>query len=86
MGAGIPALVSTRNRNGYAPPVLPDATLPPRPHDVLDRPFGSLRIAYDERLLEPRDWTTAQSYWAADLIAHVRVHRAAYKALGVVGS
>lgn len=50
--------------------VLPDATLPPRPHDVLDRPFGSLRIAYDERLLEPRDWTTAQSYWAADLIAH----------------
>ena len=50
--------------------MLPDATLPPRPHDVLDRPFGSLRIAYDERLLEPRDWTTAQSYWAADLIAH----------------
>ncbi|HET7349345.1 MAG TPA: methyltransferase domain-containing protein [Marmoricola sp.] len=48
--------------------MLPDATIPPRPHDVLDRPFGSLRISYDERLLEPRDWTTAQSYWAADLM------------------
>nr|WP_329705463.1 class I SAM-dependent methyltransferase [Nocardioides sp.]HEX5087803.1 class I SAM-dependent methyltransferase [Nocardioides sp.] len=31
--------------------------------------FGGLTIQYDERVLAPRDWTTAQSYWAAELIA-----------------
>lgn len=31
--------------------------------------FGALTIAYDERVLRPRDWTTAQSEWAADLMA-----------------
>ncbi|WP_235735502.1 methyltransferase [Nocardioides alcanivorans] len=29
--------------------------------------FGSLSIAYDDRVLEPRPWTAAQSAWAADL-------------------
>jgi len=31
--------------------------------------FGPLRIAYDDRVLEPRPWTFAQSRWAADLLA-----------------
>lgn len=31
--------------------------------------FGPLRIAYDDRVLEPRPWTFAQSQWAAELIA-----------------
>jgi release factor glutamine methyltransferase len=31
--------------------------------------FGGLRIRYDERVLEPRPWTEAQSAWAAELIA-----------------
>jgi release factor glutamine methyltransferase len=31
-------------------------------------PFGSLRIAYDERVLQPRPWTAAQSLWAAELL------------------
>lgn len=30
--------------------------------------FGSLRIAFDDRVLRPRGWTTAQSSWAADLL------------------
>jgi methylase of polypeptide subunit release factors len=29
--------------------------------------FGSLTIAFDERVLRPREWTTAQSAWAARL-------------------
>lgn len=32
--------------------------------------FGPLRVAYDERVLEPRPWTLAQSQWAAELLAH----------------
>jgi release factor glutamine methyltransferase len=31
--------------------------------------FGGLDIAYDERVLEPRAWTLAQSEWAAELAA-----------------
>ena len=31
--------------------------------------FGSLRIAFDDRVLRPREWTTAQSEWAAELLA-----------------
>jgi methylase of polypeptide subunit release factors len=31
--------------------------------------FGALTIAYDERVLRPREWTTAQSEWADDLMA-----------------
>jgi release factor glutamine methyltransferase len=31
--------------------------------------FEGLRIGYDDRLLAPRDWTAAQSRWAAELIA-----------------
>lgn len=30
--------------------------------------FGGLTIAYDERVLAPRQWTTTQSYWAAELL------------------
>ena len=31
--------------------------------------FGPLDIEYDERVLEPRPWTLAQSTWAAELLA-----------------
>lgn len=31
--------------------------------------FGSLTIAFDDRVLRPRAWTAAQSQWAADLMA-----------------
>ena len=30
--------------------------------------FGGLEIAYDDRVLRPRTWTTAQSWWAASLL------------------
>lgn len=30
--------------------------------------FGSLDIAFDARVLQPRPWTTAQSEWAAELL------------------
>ena len=30
--------------------------------------FGGLTIAYDDRVLRPREWTTAQSDWAAELM------------------
>ncbi|NYE36772.1 release factor glutamine methyltransferase [Nocardioides cavernae] len=30
---------------------------------------GSLDIAFDDRVLRPREWTAAQSAWAADLMA-----------------
>ena len=33
--------------------------------------FGTLRIAFDDRVLRPREWTTAQSTWAADLLGTV---------------
>lgn len=31
-------------------------------------PFGSLEIAYDDRVLRPRAWTVAQSSWAAEIL------------------
>lgn len=31
--------------------------------------FGGLAISFDERVLEPRPWTEAQSAWAAELLA-----------------
>lgn len=31
--------------------------------------FGPLTIAFDDRVLRPREWTVAQSEWAADLLA-----------------
>lgn len=31
--------------------------------------FGSLTIAYDDRVLEPRPWTALQSRWAQELLA-----------------
>lgn len=30
--------------------------------------FGGLSVAFDDRVLVPRPWTTAQSYWAAGLL------------------
>jgi release factor glutamine methyltransferase len=30
--------------------------------------FGTLRIAYDDRVLRPREWTAEQSRWASDLM------------------
>ena len=53
---------------GYKPPM----TAAPRPTtartpELVD--FGPLRIAYDERVLRPRSWTTAQSAWAAEVMA-----------------
>jgi release factor glutamine methyltransferase len=30
--------------------------------------FGGLTIRYDERVLEPRQWTTCQARWAAELL------------------
>ena len=30
--------------------------------------FGGLSIRYDERVLEPKPWTTSQSRWAAELL------------------
>jgi release factor glutamine methyltransferase len=30
--------------------------------------FGGLRIDYDDTMLRPRDWTLAQSEWAAELL------------------
>lgn len=30
--------------------------------------FGGLEIAFDDRVLRPRPWTTAQSWWAASLL------------------
>lgn len=31
--------------------------------------FGTLSIAYDDRVLRPRGWTAGQSAWATDLLA-----------------
>ncbi|MCW2782843.1 MAG: methyltransferase small [Marmoricola sp.] len=31
-------------------------------------PFGQLQIAFDRHVLRPRDWTTAQASWAAELL------------------
>lgn len=30
--------------------------------------FGRLEIAFDDRVLRPREWTVAQAQWAADLL------------------
>lgn len=30
--------------------------------------FGTLRIGFDDRVLRPREWTAAQSAWAAELL------------------
>jgi methylase of polypeptide subunit release factors len=33
--------------------------------------FGGLQIKFDRRVLRPRAWTTAQSWWAASLLPHI---------------
>lgn len=52
---------------------MTDATLPaPATSTAATGPryssFGGLTIAFDERVLEPRAWTMAQSAWAAELL------------------
>lgn len=37
--------------------------------------FGSLRIAYDDRVLAPRSWTQWQSRWAAELASRLPAGR-----------
>jgi len=39
--------------------------------DVETLDFGGLRIAFDHRVLRPRPWTAAQSWWAASLLPHL---------------
>lgn len=41
------------------------------PVDPRSAVFGGLRIDYDETMLAPREWTLAQSAWAAELLAAV---------------
>lgn len=58
---------------GTAPPTasLPGPPRPsaPRPGAPRSTEFGPLRIGWDDRVLEPRPWTTAQAEWGADLLA-----------------
>ncbi len=35
---------------------------------LMQTDFGGLAVAYDDRVLEPRAWTVAQSRWAEDLL------------------
>ncbi|GAA4686598.1 methyltransferase [Nocardioides nanhaiensis] len=53
----------------------PTAPLPGPPRPAAPRPgaprsteFGPLRIGWDDRVLEPRPWTTAQAEWGAALL------------------
>ena len=47
---------------GYGPAM----TTTPAPESMA---FGPLRISFDGRVLRPRPWTTAQSEWAAEVLA-----------------
>lgn len=42
---------------------------PPTSPESVD--FGGLTIVFDDRVLRPREWTAAQSRWAADLMRHL---------------
>ncbi len=48
---------------------------PGRPQPLSTIDFGGLAIAYDERVLTPRRWTTMQSHWAAELLRDARPGR-----------
>lgn len=48
-------------------PTLPDITLGDEPSRRTVY-FGGLEIEYDERVLTPRQWTTAQARWMADVL------------------
>jgi methylase of polypeptide subunit release factors len=37
-------------------------------HETQHIDFGGLSVEFDDRVLRPRPWTIAQSYWAADLL------------------
>ena len=51
--------------SGYRAPMT--STTPPAPVPASIE-LGGLEIAYDDRVLEPRPWTAAQSEWAATLL------------------
>ena len=55
---------------GYGRPMT---SLPELRDGVVPRrtTFGDLQIDFDERVLEPRAWTAAQSAWAAELLRRV---------------
>jgi release factor glutamine methyltransferase len=55
----------TTTMPGPTPAAALEGPTGPAP-EVLD--FGPLRIAFDDRVLRPRAWTTAQSEWAAELL------------------
>jgi release factor glutamine methyltransferase len=50
-----------------------DLTAPVPLTETVD--FGGMSIAFDSRLLRPRDWTAAQSRWAAELAVEVPTGR-----------
>lgn len=54
------SMTSTSGTAGTAGPARPATST---------TPFGPLDIAFDARVLRPRPWTTAQSHWAAELLA-----------------
>lgn len=64
-----------RSGNDSSVPFVPGAG--PTEVDASDRPerrtevvdFGGLSIAFDDRVLRPRPWTVAQSWWAAEILA-----------------
>jgi len=47
---------------------LPMTSLEERPVVARSAGFGDLIIDFDDRVLEPRPWTVAQSRWAAELL------------------
>jgi methylase of polypeptide subunit release factors len=51
---------------------MTSTTTPPEPHSTESRTLrvGGLDIAFDDRVLRPRAWTSAQSQWAAELLDH----------------
>lgn len=52
----------------HARTASPGSGTPPE-RETMD--FGGLEIAFDDRVLRPRPWTTAQSWWAGALMREV---------------
>jgi methylase of polypeptide subunit release factors len=53
------------------PDVVPDLDGRPQGRPVRRATFGGLDIAWDPRVLEPREWTLEQSLWAASILDDV---------------
>ncbi|WP_110240049.1 RsmD family RNA methyltransferase [Nocardioides gilvus] len=47
---------------------MPQSSTSLAEHEATSVAYGPLEIAYDSRVLTPRDWTRQQSTWAADLM------------------